>query len=80
MQKFAKLIPDEANLPTVLADLSWSHIRCILDGTKSIEESLWYDNGKNKIMLFESVTNCNQLKIPATDGKMYLTPVEDWQC
>ena len=44
MQKFAKLLPDEANLPTVLADLSWSHIRWILDGTKSIEESLWYAN------------------------------------
>ncbi|MCL2638696.1 MAG: PDDEXK nuclease domain-containing protein [Oscillospiraceae bacterium] len=42
MQKFAGLVPNEVNLQTVSADLSWSHNTYLFDKAKSSDEYLWY--------------------------------------
>jgi len=44
MRKFAEFITDEAKVPTVLALLSWSHNRHLLDKSKSLDEYIWYAN------------------------------------
>jgi predicted nuclease of restriction endonuclease-like (RecB) superfamily len=42
MRKFADLVQDGAIVPTLLAQLTWSHNRYLIDKTKALEEYLWY--------------------------------------
>lgn len=42
MQKFAITVYNFENLQRVSANLTWSHIKLLLDKTKSVEEYAWY--------------------------------------
>jgi len=42
MRKFAEFIADEEIVPTLSAQLSWSHNRHLLDKAKTFDEYVWY--------------------------------------
>ena len=42
MRKFAEFVADEEIVPTLSAQLSWSHNRHLLDKSKTIDEYVWY--------------------------------------
>jgi len=42
MRKFAEFVSDEEIVPTLSAQLSWSHNRHLLDKTKTLDEYMWY--------------------------------------
>jgi len=42
MRKFAEFVSDEEIVPTLSAQLSWSHNRHLLDKTKTLDEYVWY--------------------------------------